>query len=444
MQFKLARRLGLIDVTLIVMGAMIGSGIFMTPAMIARYLPNLGFIVAAWILGGMISVFGAFVLAELASRNNRDGGMYAYLHEAFHPVIGFVYGWTNLLASHSGGMAAAALTFAAYVLPFVPGHPAASLLAVGAIVSLTLVNCLGVRQGSNVQNALVAAKIMAVCAIVAIGCVFALRPGSASLAPALKITGPQPSMLDMFGLALIPVLFTYSGWQDSSYVSGEIRDSTRVLPMGLVVGVSITVVLYVLFNLACIASLGLAGLAYSVSPAADVLKSMVGPTGGTIMAMIVAVSTLGFLSNQILTSPRVYHAMAENGVFFSPLARVQSNSRAPINAIIVQGIIACIIAASGRYDQILRYVTWFDFLFLALSAVAIFILRRRDRSDRSHGYRIPGHPYTTILVFIISSLIVADSFLSAPKESAIGVIIVAAGLPAYFWLRRSNASRTLR
>ncbi len=440
MRSALVRRLGPFDVTLIVMGGIIGSGIFMTPSVVAGYLHNVGLILTAWVAGGVISLLAAFILAELASRSNTDGGIYGYLRDAYHPVVAFAYGWTNLLASHSGGMAAAAVTFAVYALPIFGGHASTRVLAISAIALLIVVNSLGVRQGSNVQNGLVIVKIVAIIALIVAGFTVMLHTGLLHSSVAKSPPAALPSGFRLFGLALIPVLFSYSGWQNATYVSGEIKEPTRALPLGLILGVAAVITLYILVNVVCIAVLSPYRLATSTGPAVDILRIAVGPEGGKAMAFFIAVSTLGFLSNQMLTSPRVYHAMAEDGSFFRELARVDPRTRAPINAIVAQGVIAMVIILSGRYDQILSYVTWFVFLFLGLCAIAIFVFRHRDATVvRPVGFRVPGHPYTTLFVLIISSLIVADMYISSPKESLIGIGVLLAAVPAYLWFRRNGA-----
>jgi APA family basic amino acid/polyamine antiporter len=317
----LLRRLGARDAALIVMGGIVGSGIFRNPSVVASFVPNGVLVMLVWVLGGAVALLGAGVFAELAARRPHDGGLYAYMRDAFHPVLAFMYGWTLLLVSQSGGMAAAAVTFAGYVSP----SPAFErVLAVSAIAVFTVINALGVRAGASAQNLFMMLKIAAIGGFVVVG-LFApqIAPGTAAL-PAFA----GGSALAAMGLAMVPVLFAYSGWQTSSFMSAELRDPAKTLPRGLVIGVISVVVLYLSVNAVSLHALGIAGLAATKSPASDIAALAFGPAGRTIMVVVVALSTLGFLSNQILTSPRVYFQMGSGLVLQSARTRERTHARA--------------------------------------------------------------------------------------------------------------------
>jgi APA family basic amino acid/polyamine antiporter len=429
---KLARRLGVFDAALIVMGGIIGSGIFRNPSVVAQRVHTPSLILFVWGLGGVVALLGAFIFAELAARRPHDGGLYAYMRDAFHPVVAFMYGWTLLLVSQSGGAAASAVTFAGY-FPVVFGgwHVDAKVLAVATLGFLTIVNCFGVRAGSNVQNLFMILKIGAIGGLIAVG-IFAPASHASHALPAFA---SHVDVMTAMGVAMIPVLFAYSGWQTSSFMTGELKQPQRTLPLGMLWGVIAVVVLYMLVNVVCLRVLGANGLMHTATPASDVLQAVIGPRGAQIIAAAVMLSTFGFMSNQILTSPRVYHAMADDGVFFRQVAWVHPQTRVPIIAIALQGIFAIVIALSGQYDQILNYVTSVDYVFFTLSAIALFVFRARDAGsnvDIPRGLRVPGHPISTAIFMLIAFGVVLDTYIKYPQNSLIGLAILLAGIPVYY------------
>ena len=438
----LARRLGLFDATMIVMGGIIGSGIFMNPYVVARQVHTPFLILGVWILGGWIGLGGAFVWAELAARRPRVGGQYAYLREAFHPLVAFLYGWVLLLVIQTGGMAAVAVTFARYFVELTGIPMAEGLVATCALAGLALINCLGVKAGSTAQSTLMVLKILAIIALIACGLLLAGKPAGAPVfaGPALD----RPVSLDLLtaiGAAMVPVLFAYGGWQTSCFIAGEVREPHKNLPRGLIIGVAGVIALYLGVNFVCVRVLGAAGLAATTTPASDVMRAALGQTGARLIAAGIAISTLGFLSQSMLTAPRVYYAMAEDGLFFKSAGRVQARTRAPAIAIILQGVCAVIIALSGQYEQILNYVVSMDFIFFGLSAASVFVLRRRDAEagNTAAGYQIPGHPVTTALFVAVCWLVVINTVYKYPTNTAIGLAILFAGIPAYFfWKWRST------
>ena len=437
----LLRRLGLFDATMIVMGGIIGSGIFMNPSVVARRVHTPLQILLAWSMGGLIALAGAFIYAELAARRPRVGGQYAYLREAYHPLLAFIYGWGLLLVIQTGGMAAGAVTFARYFQELTHAPLSDRAVAALALTGLTAINCLGVRAGSSVQNTLMVLKILAIMALV--GCGFLLARGPAAVAdPAAARALDSPVSLDLltgFGAALVPILFAYGGWQTAAFVAEEIREPRRNLPRGLIAGVVGVIALYLAVNVACIRVLGGPGLAGSDAPASDVMRSALGAPGARLIAAGIAVSTLGFLSQSMLTAPRVYFAMAEDGLFFRRVAWVHPRTRVPVIAIALQGALAIIIAFSGRYEQILNYVVSVDWIFFGLAASCVFVLRRRDaaRPGDAETHEIPGHPVTTALFVAVSALVVVNTVYKYPANSAVGLLILLAGVPVYLvWRHR--------
>lgn len=440
----LARRLGLFDATMIVMGGIIGSGIFMNPYVVARQVHTPFLILAVWVAGGVIALAGAFIYAELSARRPHVGGQYAYIREAYHPAAAFVYGWGLLLVTQTGGMAAVAITFARYFVELT-GVPLADwLIAALALGALTVINCLGVRAGSTTQNVLMVLKIIAIAALIACGLLLAGQASPNESPPLAGRVLDRPVSFDLvtaIGAAMVPVLFAYGGWQTSCFIAGEVREPRKNLPRGLIIGVAGVIVLYLAVNFVCVRVLGTAGLAATTTPASDVMRSALGETGARLIAAGIALSTLGFLSQGMLTAPRVYYAMADDGVFFKSVAWLHPRTRVPVVAIALQGATAIVIALSGRYEQILNYVVAVDWIFFGMAASCLFVLRRRD----GHGnpsteavYTTPGHPLTTILFIAACAFIVINTTYKYPINSTIGLGILLAGIPAYFLWKRER------
>jgi APA family basic amino acid/polyamine antiporter len=408
---------------MIVMGGMIGSGIFVNPAVVARSVHSAALILGAWLVGGTAALLGALVYADLAASRPRVGGQYAYLREAYSPLAAFLYGWALLFVIQSGGMAATAIAFARYFRELVPLPLSESALAAIALSLLTLVNCLGVRAGSAVQSFLMVLKIGALLALVVCGFAFAH--------PSPAVAGP-PSSIGDFGAALIPVLFAYGGWQTACFVAGEMKDPRRDLPRALLVGVCGVIALYSLVALVCLRTLGPVGLASTGAPAFDVMTRALGRTGGAAISAGIALSTLGFLSQSILTAPRVYFAMAEDGLFFRTVARVSRRTRVPARAIALQGAVTVALSLLGTYEAILRYVVAIDFIFFALTAGSLFVFRREPRA-----HAMPGHPVTTLGFIAVCVAVVVATFMADPLHSIAGLGLTVAGVPAYLvWQRR--------
>jgi len=443
----LARRLGLFDATMIVMGGIVGAGIFINPYVVAQQVHTPALILAAWIFGGLIAMAGAFVYAELASRMPSVGGQYAYMREAYHPGVAFLYGWALLLVIQTGGMAAVAITFGKYFVELTHISISSGAIAALALGILTLINCLGVRAGSTVQSSLMVMKIVIIGALVICGAVFLKKPASEShaiLTPILDRPFSFP-LIVAFGAAMVPVTFSYGGYQTANFIAGEVREPRKNLPRGLLLGVAGVIALYVSVNYICVRALGASGLANTTTPASAVMRMALGQRGATWIALGVTISALGFLSQSILTAPRVYFAMAEDGVFFRGVAWLSPRTRVPVIAIALQGVWAIVITLSGRYEQILNFVSSMDLIFFGLSGLCIFIFRRRAARqasiDDNSIYKIPGHPFTTSAYILCCWLVVAATFYHYPKDSLIGLGIALAGLPIYFIWGARNSKR---
>ncbi len=433
---KLSRQLGLFGTTMAVMGGIIGAGIFINPYIVAERVHTAPLILGAWITGGLIALAGGFIYAELAARMPVVGGQYAYLREALHPAVAFTYGWVLLLVIQTGGMAAVAVTFARYFLELTQWPLPDSVVAVAALALLTAINCLGVRAGSRLQATL---TLTAIGAIVLLEAVSFWRGGTTPIAwsPLLD----QPASLNLalaFGAAMTPVLFAYGGWQTTSFLGGEVRDAHKTLPRGLILGVLGVIAVYLSVNFVYLRELGATGLAATSTPASSVMHNLLGARGGQLIAAGIAISAFGFLAQSMLTAPRVYFAMAQDGVFFRGVAWVHPRTRVPMVAIMLQGGWAIVIALAGTYAQVVNYVIAMDCIFFGLTGVCLFVLRRRASAPVS--YRVPGHPWTTLLFIAAQWMIVGSTFAHDPKRACIGLGIALAGLPIYFLWRRRDRS----
>ena len=421
---------------MIVMGGIVGSGIFINPYVVALHVHTPFLILGVWILGGVLALLGAFIWAELATRLPGDGGQYLYLREAYHPSVAFLYGWVLLLVTQTGGMAAVAVTFAKYFREISGSTIGDGAIAATVLLALTAINCLGARAGSNVQSLLMLLKAGAIIAMVVLG----LGLGGGKLHPLPLLDRPVSlGLVGAIGAAMIPIAFAYGGWQTATFVAGEMRDPRRELSRGLIAGVLGVVVLYLSVNFVCVRVLGPAGLAATQTPASAVMRAALGARGAQWIAIGIAISTLGFLSQGILTAPRVYYAMARDGLFFQTVGYLSPRTGAPAVAIVIQGVAATIIALSGRYEQILNYVVSIDFISFALTAASLFVFRHRATSQAT--YLAPGHPYTTALFVLSCAAIVGTTIWRYPANSAFGFVILLAGIPVYlYWSRKAGSA----
>lgn len=428
-----------------VIGGIIGGGIFRTPAPVAERLHSTGMIHGVWALGGVIALLGAFCFGELAARRPRAGGGYVYLRETLGPLPAFLYGWTLLLVIATGAIAAVGVTFADYLRAFVGIGPAWTVpLAIGAIVFLSAINYRGVHLGATTQNLFTVLKLAGIAALVVAGAFLAGSgtPALATLAPAPSDQGTW-SMVRLIGMALVPVLFTYGGWQQTNFIAEEVTDAERTLPRALVIGVAGVTVAYLLANLTYLRVLGVEGLSVSTAPAADVMTGLFGSRGGGIfISAVIAISAFGFLNLVILATPRVFQAMAADGLFLPSLARLHPRYRTPGAAILVQGAWAIVLTLSGTFSQLVDYVTFGDWIFFGLTVSGLFIYRARDgageRSPHHSGFRVPGYPVTPALFIVACLWVVAGSVSANPKNALIGVGLISLGIPVYL-ARRSRA-----
>jgi basic amino acid/polyamine antiporter, APA family len=438
-----ARSLGLFDGTMLVIGGIIGAGIFLNPAIVAQRTGSALWTLLVWGLGGAVALIGAMCFGELGARRPQAGGSYVYLREIFGPLPAFLYGWTYLVVVNSGGIAAVGVTFSGYACRLVSLSDAfIRPVAIVALVLLHVINYLGIRPGAVTTNIFTVLRLAALAMLIITGLVAVSGSGEA-LAPVEGGVSGHPG-LGAIGAALIPVLFTYGGWQHSNHVAGEIKDPERNLPRALILGVTTVVVFYMLANVAYLNALGVSGLASSTAPAADTMTAVLGPLGGRLIAFGIMCSTFGFLSLVILAGPRIYQAMADDGVFFEAAARLHPRYRTPSGAIAVQAVWAIFLTSSGTYGQLLDYVVFGDWIFFGLTVATLFFYRRRGTAPRGSTAFVWGYPVTPALFVAVAIAAVASSIQSNPANAAIGGTLIAAGIPVFFYWRFARLHRGAR
>lgn len=431
------RRLGVFDTTMVVIGGIIGAGIFLNPAIVAQRVHSSAFILVTWIIGGVVALIGALVFAELGARRPQAGGGYIYLTETFGPIYAFLYGWTFLFIINSGGIAAVAVTFARYAVDlFGLSTTYIKPLSVGVLVALSGVNYFGVRSGSITQNIFTVLKLLALITLIGLGIFFAgrgIHPASPTAAEPIE----GLATIRALGYALIPVLFAYGGWQYSNNIASEIIDPERTIPRAMTIGMFVVVTVYVLANVAYLRVLGPDGLAASLAPAADTMRAVIGPAGGALMAVGIVVSTIGFVNSGILSAPRMLQAMAADGLFFRFAAKLHPRYHTPAGGILIQALWAIALVLSGTYGQLLDYVVFGDWIFFGLIVATVFGYRRRDALE-PRTYRSPGYPVLPALFDIVAAFVVLSAIWSNPRNAALGVVLMALGVPAFMFWRRQN------
>jgi APA family basic amino acid/polyamine antiporter len=447
------RELGRFDTAMVVVGGIIGAGIFINPYIVAQRLDSPGLVLSAWLAGGVIALCGALTFAELGTLFPKAGGHYAYLRDAYHPMAGFLYGWGLLLMIEGGAIAAVGITFAEYTLRLV-GRPEASgqLLAVLAIVFVAGVNYMGVKPGSRVLNTFVILKLIPLAVLIVAGLVMPVPGGEAGATLAQPgptgtfspvESGPSSMLLFAFGAALIPVMFSYGGWQNANYVAEEMKDPVRDLPVSLLAGTALVVLVYGSVNFVYLRTLGHAGLANTLTPASDAAGALFGDTGDFLITLGIAVSTFGFLNLTMLAPTRVYYAMARDGLFPERVARLHPRYDTPSTAIVIQSVWACVLVLTGTYAQLVDYVVSADWIFFGMAGASLFVFRKKiPIADRERGvFATPIYPFVPAIFVAVAVVIVGSVLWTNPVRSVMGFALLAAGVPAYFfWAGRTEAS----
>jgi len=435
----LRRQIGLYAATAVTVGSIIGSGIFRSPHSVAQELHSVPLMLFAWVLGGILSMCGSFVLAELAVSHPRTGGLYVFIREAFGDRLGFVFGWASLSVIKPTVIASITTVFAIYFCDAM-GLPASARLPVGlaAIGILTLINWLGVKQGAGTQTLLTTLKVVGILGLCAAA--FFLPHGGAPSAPGPAPAGVGHPLFLALALAMIPIFFAYDGWTDSTYVAGEILNPRRSMPIAILAGTAIVIAVYVLTNLAYFAVLAPAEVARYEAVASEAIRRILGEGGSRALAVLVAVSTFGTISASVLTGPRVTLAMAADGLFWKPAAHV-SRRGTPDFALWLQAALSGIwLWCAQGFEDVSGWFVTTSWLFYGITTAAIFVHRRRARTERAPGedagYRTPLYPITPILFILVTVVIIGSDLASSGWRSAAGVLIAATGFPLYALLKQ--------
>ncbi|HTM23997.1 MAG TPA: amino acid permease [Vicinamibacterales bacterium] len=433
----LQRKLGPLDAAAIVISNVIGGGIFFVPVIVAQLVPHPAAMLSVWIAGGALSFAGAMAYAELAAVRPHAGGEYVYLRDGYGPLAAFLTGWTSFIAGFSGAIAASAAALAGYVGRFVPIGPAGrSIVALSAIAALTLVHVRGLGPGRLVQNVLAVLKVSGIVLLVAAGC--AIGGGHA----ANFSSGGRAAAASWF-LALVPVMFSYSGWNAAAYVAEEVRDPGRNVPLALAIGTVAVIVLYVALNALYIFALPVDRLA--ALPAGrlmdTVAEQLFGHAVGDLLAVFTIVSITASISAMILAGPRVYFAMARDGIFVRAAARVHPRFRTPAASIVAQGIWSGVLVLSGTLSQLVTYTGFAVVLFAGIAVSAVFVLRRRDLAEaaepRRRAFSALGYPWAPAVFVVASAMMVANELWRNPRPTLAGLALIAAGVPVYYAIRRA-------
>lgn len=431
---ELRRALGLGHATAMVVGIIIGASIFVQPSEITRHVPSVTGIVLVWIAAGVLTLFGALVAAELASAFPQTGGVYVFLREAYSPAAGFLWGWAMLWTMHTGIVAAIATVFGRYAGHFVElGDAGVRAVAVGAIVVLTAINYVGVKHGGTLQAAFTIAKVAAVAGLIVAG---ALWRGSPVAGASLSVSSEAVLTLEGFVLAMAAGLFAYGGWHMVTYAAGETRDAARTIPRALVAGTLIVTICYAGLNAVYLHVLPLDAVRSSTRIATDAAGVMLGSSGAGLVAALVMISAFSAVNGVILAGPRVYYSMARDGTAPAWLGAVHARFGTPHRALVVQGVLAVVLAATNSYGALVSRVIYTEWIFFAAMAAGLMILRRR--ASYQPAYRVWGYPFVPIAFIVVSLGVVVLQVRAVPWDSLIGLGMVVVGLPVYYIWKQSR------
>ncbi len=435
MSDTLERTLGVRNLTLLVIGNVIGSGIFLVPAaVLAQSGESVPVAMSVWLVGGLLSLLGALSYAELGGMDPGAGGLYAYIRDAFGSFPAFLYGWTLFFVIGSGTIAALCVAAGDYLTQFAPLSPMAKrMFALSLILLMAVINVRGTRESAAVQNVATGFKVLAILSMSAI--MFALGHGS-TLPPVSHVV--QPLTASGVGLSIISVLWAYEGWQYVTFVAGEAKDPQRSIPRAIVWGTVALILIYLIANVGYLAALGASRMAASDRVAGEAIAQVMGSAAGYLIASAIIVSMYSAAHSAVITVPRVYFAMARDGVFFPQMMRIHPTFGTPAFAIITSCAWAAILALSGTFEQLLTYVVFIGWIFYGLGAAAVIALRIK-RPHAVRPFRVPGYPITPIVFILAAAVIVLNTVLSRPGQAVIGIGAVLLGAPAYvLWRRRAH------
>lgn len=433
---ELRKELSLYGLTMVAIGSCIGSGIFVTPAQIASHLSTPTLILVVWSVGGIIALTGALTFAELGGMFPKAGGVYVYLKEAYGDIAGFMYGWAYFTVINSGAIAALSIAFTYYLSFIIPLSESAKLVvAVVAIVSITVINVFRVKLVEYFSNLFTGLKLIGIAIVIIIGLFLGTSTTMQSNEPLIQTA--ENGILSAFGLALVGVLWSYGGWQHASYLSGEARNASSTIPKAMVIGAFVVTVVYILTNLSYMFLLPVGEMAKSQSIAADAVSTVI-PNGGILIAVIIAISTYGTALIYTLSAPRIYFAMAKDGLFFPKIAEVHPKYKTPVNSVLMQSVWAIVILLFwGTFEEVITYVTFTDWIFFTLAACVV-ILFRFTRKEVNRPYKTTGYPLTPLIFILISAWFVINTLIERPLQAGAGLALLLVGLPVFYFFKKKQ------
>ncbi len=434
---ELPRKLNLFDGAALLVGAVIGSGIFVVPSLIARRVPEPGLAIAVWVFSGLLVLCGALILAELGTMLPESGGLYVYMREAYGLFWAFLYGWTIMLVVIPSSIAALSAAFLLYLQHFIPmGIAVEKALGILLLATLAFINARGVKQGAGVQNLFTVLKVGGIAALIVLAIV--TRRGEAAHFVPLMPARITSDVLAGVGVAMISTLFAYDAWHFVGFVAGEIRNPEKNVPRSIVLGVLIVIVVYVSANLAYIFVLGQTAIASSARVAADTMSAMIGPPGANLISAAILCSTFGAISANMLAGPRVFFAMARDGTFFGPLAEIHPRYQTPANAIWLLALWAGLLTLTGGFEHLLTMGQFANWIFFTLVVASVVVLRRKH-PEWPRPYKVLGYPLTVAVFVLVSSTFVANTLIESPRSSFMGLGLLLLGVPFYLRLRRRRS-----
>jgi basic amino acid/polyamine antiporter, APA family len=436
---ELMRILRLKDLVLLVIGAVIGSGIFLVSGAVLRQVENsLLLALLVWVLGGILSLLGGFTYGELSAANPDAGGLYIYIRDGFGPLPAFLYGWATFFMIASGSAATLAVAFGSYVAQIVPMNTVLlKLVSVAMIAVVTIVNVIGTRKSADLQNWTTSVKVGAILLMSAV--LLWLGRGFQGSSSELLPTHLGSSLLSGFGIAMISVLWAYEGWQYATFSAGEAVNPQRDFPRAFLIGLLSLIGLYVLANIAYVAVLGPQGAAASDTIAATSVKTVLGPWSAKFVSLAILISIFSATNSILLTTPRVFYAMAEDGLFFKKMAEIHPQFHTPAFSVVALGVWSAVLVFTGTFEELLSYVIFTGWIFYGLAGASIFVYRKMQSASQ-RPYSTPGFPWTPLLFVLSAAALVLNAIFAQPRNAAVGVIIVCTGIPAYFiWHRKRKA-----
>ena len=433
---SLERVLSLLDATMINVGGVIGSGIFMVPATVAFFTGSTSLFFLVWILGGIVSLFGALSVAELGAAMPQAGGQYVYLNEAYGPIWGYLYGWSAVAVINTASIAAVGGAFSEYLGFFFPISDASIKgIAVGTIVLLTIINIVDVKSGAWFQNLFTLSKLGAIFGIILLGLV--MEGGTNQNLSPIFSDKPFIGLIGPLGLAMVSVLWTFDGWIFITYVAGEVKNPGRNIPLSLIFCMLIVVSVYLLLNYVLLFILGFTGMNGSELVVSDAASVFLGNKGAAVVTLIILISLIGANNGFVLSSARINYAMARDKLFFNQAAQIHSRFKSPANALIIQCVWACLLTFTGTFNQLITYIIFTSWIFYGMSAGAVIILRKK-KPDMDRPYKTPAYPWIPIIFIFFAIFLTINTIMEAPRDATIGAGIILAGLPLYYYWKKNG------